>query len=633
VSIEPETTPVSPAPVTIDYTGRDYYSLRDALITRVKDRVNTNSTSKWYGNDPADFGVALIEAFSYMGDVVSYYIDRIANESSIFTATQRESIYNLAIGLGYTPSGYKSATCSVRFTRTTSGSAATIPAGTQVTGTVTVNDTTVRLTFTTTEAAVFGSSDTVVTVPGTHGEYVSTRPANAASGAGDIAGELIGRSDGTAFQSYAFRESQVVDGTTTVYVKTGDVYGVWNKVEQLIDYSPVDSVYRLNTNANNTVYITFGDGVSGAIPVNHADIKADYLYGGGTIGNIPIGALSYISYVPGDPNISAYNATYTVTNTTVGTGGVDPESIDSIKAYAPLATTALNRAVSLSDYISLAQQNTLVGKANAISTVWSNVTVYVAPRRDANSTDYYPGKNETNTALTTEWTDLQTSVVTSFEDKTQIGVQLTISPPTYSNVSVGITYSKFPQFTAAVVEAYIQEYIEEYYSFLTNSFGQIIHPEEIEFLLRYAPGINNVKVTTLYRTGEAAIRNSLSATAGEIFVFKPSNLVITALSTVATLHTFSATNSSAFSPTWTSGNTFGDYTTTVTPGSANIVVTAVPTDADAKTYINGTAAYSGGTSSPVTVTTPVGVTEITILVVAEDGTTSKTYTLTAVRIS
>jgi hypothetical protein len=633
VSIEPETTPVSPAPVTIDYTGRDYYSLRDALITRVKDRVNTNSTSKWYGNDPADFGVALIEAFSYMGDVVSYYIDRIANESSIFTATQRESIYNLAIGLGYTPSGYKSATCSVRFTRTTSGSTATIPAGTQVTGTVTVNDTTVRLTFTTTEAAAFGSSDTVITVPGTHGEYVSTRPANAASGAGDIAGELIGRSDGTAFQSYAFRESQVVDGTTTVYVKTGDVYGVWNKVEQLIDYSPVDSVYRLNTNANNTVYITFGDGVSGAIPVNHADIKADYLYGGGTIGNIPIGALSYISYVPGDPNVSAYNATYTVTNTTVGTGGVDPESIDSIKANAPLATTALNRAVSLSDYISLAQQNTLVGKANAISTVWSNVTVYVAPRRDANSTDYYPGKNETNTALTTEWTDLQTSVVTSFEDKTQIGVQLTISPPTYSNVSVGITYSKFPQFTAAVVEAYIQEYIEEYYSFLTNSFGQVIHPEEIEFLLRYAPGINNVKVTTLYRTGEAAIRNSLSATAGEIFVFKPSNLVITALSTVATLHTFSATNSSAFSPTWTSGNTFGDYTTTVTPGSADIAVTAVPTDADAKTYINGTAAYSGGTSTPKTVTTPVGVTEITILVVAEDGTTSKTYTLTAVRIS
>jgi hypothetical protein len=633
VSIEPETTPVSPAPVTIDYTGRDYYSLRDALITRVKDRVNTNSTSKWYGNDPADFGVALIEAFSYMGDVVSYYIDRIANESSIFTATQRESIYNLAIGLGYTPSGYKSATCSIRFTRTASGSAATIPAGTQVTGTVTVNDTTVRLTFTTTEAAVFAIGVTVITVSGTHGEYVSTRTANAASGAGDIAGELIGRSDGTAFQSYAFRESQVVDGTTTVYVKTGDVYGVWNKVDHLIDYSPVDSVYRLNTNANNTVYITFGDGVSGAIPVNHSDIKADYLYGGGTIGNIPIGALSYISYVPGDPNVSAYNATYTVTNTTVGTGGVDPESIDSIKANAPLATTALNRAVSLSDYSSLAQQNTLVGKANAISTIWSNVTVYAAPRREANSTDYYPGKDEANTAVTAEWTDLQTSLLASFEGKTQIGVQLTISPPTYSNVSLAITYSKFPQFTSSVVESYIQEYIATYYSFSTNTFGQVIHPEEIEFLLRYAPGINNVKVTTLYRTGEAAIRNSLAATAGEIFVFKPTNLVITALGTVATLDTFSATNSGAFSPAWSSGNTFGDYTTTVTAGSANIVVTAVPTDTDAKTYINGTVAYSGGTSTPKTVTTPVGVTEITILVVAEDGTTSKTYTLTAVRIS
>lgn len=633
MSIEPETTPVNPTPVTIDYTGRDYYSLRDALITRVKDRVNTNSTSKWYGNDPADFGVALIEAFSYMGDVVSYYVDRIANESSIYTATQRESIYNLAIGLGYTPAGYKSAVCSVRFTRTVTGAAATIPTGTQVTGTVIVNDTTVHVTFTTTEDAVFGTLDTVVTVSSTHGEYVSTRAANAAEGAGDIAGELIGQSNGTALQSYLLRESQIVDGTTSIYVKTGDVYGVWSKVDHLIDYSPIDPVYKLNIDANNNVYVTFGDGVSGAIPVNHADIKADYLYGGGTIGNIPIGALSYISYVPGDPDINTYNDTYTVTNTTVGTGGVDPESIESIKNNAPLAVTALNRAVSLADYASIAQQNTLVGKANATSTVWSNVTLYVAPRRDANSTDYYPGKDEANTTVTTEWTDLQTSVEGSFEGKTQIGVQLTVAPPTYSDVSLEITYSKLPQFSASVVEAYLKEYIATYYSYSTNTFEQTIHPEEVEFLLRYAPGINNVKLTALYRTGYDSIRTSIAGTAGEIFVFQPTNILITALGTDATLDTFSSTFSSTYNPAWTSGNTFENYTTNVTATHTSIEVTAIPTDTAATTFVNGSSAYANSTSSPVTISTPVGVTEITILVVAEDGTTSKTYTLTAVRSS
>ena len=84
-------TPVSNIPVAIDYTGRDYYSLREDLIARIQDRI-----PEWTASDPADFGVALVEAFSYMGDMISFYIDRTANESFIQTATQRDSILNIA---------------------------------------------------------------------------------------------------------------------------------------------------------------------------------------------------------------------------------------------------------------------------------------------------------------------------------------------------------------------------------------------------------------------------------------------------------------------------------------------------------------------------------------------------------
>jgi hypothetical protein len=75
-------TPVSNIPVSVDYTGRDYYSLREALIARIQDRI-----PEWTASDPADFGVALVEAFAYLGDMVSYYIDRTANESFIKTFT------------------------------------------------------------------------------------------------------------------------------------------------------------------------------------------------------------------------------------------------------------------------------------------------------------------------------------------------------------------------------------------------------------------------------------------------------------------------------------------------------------------------------------------------------------------
>lgn len=96
------TAPANKIPVSVDYTGRDYYSLRTELIARVKEATS----QQWQGNDPADFGLALIEAFAYMGDQVNYYIDRIANESYLLTATQRQSLLNIASTYGYTPTGY-----------------------------------------------------------------------------------------------------------------------------------------------------------------------------------------------------------------------------------------------------------------------------------------------------------------------------------------------------------------------------------------------------------------------------------------------------------------------------------------------------------------------------------------------
>ena len=103
-------TPVSSIPVSIDYTGRDYYSLREALIARIQERV-----PDWTAADPADFGVALVEAFAYLGDVVSYYIDRTANEAFLQTAVQRSSLLNIAQTFGYIPAGYRQASLTLTF--------------------------------------------------------------------------------------------------------------------------------------------------------------------------------------------------------------------------------------------------------------------------------------------------------------------------------------------------------------------------------------------------------------------------------------------------------------------------------------------------------------------------------------
>jgi hypothetical protein len=127
-------TPASNIPISVDYTSKDYYSIREELIQRIQDRI-----PEWKASDPADFGVALVEAFSYVSDILSYYIDRNANEAFITTATQRDSVLNIARNYGYIPSGYRQALVELTFTNT-SASEITLPEGTVVSGDIVIEE-------------------------------------------------------------------------------------------------------------------------------------------------------------------------------------------------------------------------------------------------------------------------------------------------------------------------------------------------------------------------------------------------------------------------------------------------------------------------------------------------------------
>jgi hypothetical protein len=62
-----EPVPAVP-PTPFSYTERDYTSLRSRLIEQVRARI-----PGWTGYaDPSDFGLALIEAFSYAADGLHY---------------------------------------------------------------------------------------------------------------------------------------------------------------------------------------------------------------------------------------------------------------------------------------------------------------------------------------------------------------------------------------------------------------------------------------------------------------------------------------------------------------------------------------------------------------------------------
>lgn len=511
-------TPVSSIPIAVDYTSKDYYSLREELITRIQDRIPT-----WTASDPADFGVALVEAFAYLGDLMSYYIDRNANESYMATATQRSSVLNIAQTYGYIPAGYRQAFTDFTITNT-SDTEVTLPAGTIFSGDVTIGDTVETVYFTTSAEAVIQEQ-----IDDLAGSYTISanegRPVTLVASSVNTYGELIGVSAGTPGMSFELGETPVVDGSIELYVQDGDVYSKWSQVQHLIDYDATDQVFQVIIDENNVVFIAFGDGVSGFIPTKYSEIRAKYIVGGGELGNVAADTITSIYYVPGlsESETTALSSAITVTND-VAIGGSDPETLDQIRISAPLSLRANNRAVTLQDYADLSLSVAGIGKANATAAVWTSVTLYISPSRSATDTDLAPGLDDLGDP-TIEFDTLKANVEEYLSVRTLLGTTVTVQPPTYVDCAVSISYTKLPQYTTTEVETSIKSTLLAKFGYSGMNFQDTIYPQDIEFVMQQVTGVQVARVTVLHRDGETGL-DTLIGTAGEIFRFQESNVTV-----------------------------------------------------------------------------------------------------------
>jgi predicted phage baseplate assembly protein len=79
--------------------------------------------------DQADPSIALLDAWAVLGDVLTFYQERIANEGYLRTATERRSVLELARLLGYRLRPGVSASVYLAFTLDDSAAPVTIPSG------------------------------------------------------------------------------------------------------------------------------------------------------------------------------------------------------------------------------------------------------------------------------------------------------------------------------------------------------------------------------------------------------------------------------------------------------------------------------------------------------------------------
>ena len=95
----------------IKYVNRDFNDFRNALI----EYSRTYFPDTYNDFTPSSTGMLFMEMASYVGDVLSFYLDNQIQETFIQKARQTDNLFNLAYMLGYAPNVTTAASTNIDF--------------------------------------------------------------------------------------------------------------------------------------------------------------------------------------------------------------------------------------------------------------------------------------------------------------------------------------------------------------------------------------------------------------------------------------------------------------------------------------------------------------------------------------
>ena len=506
-------------PSQIDYTSRDYA----ALVEDLTSLVNVRTNYAWTADDPNDLGTILLESFAYMGDVMSYYIDRVANELSLDTAARRKTLVDIGKVYGYRVSGPTPARVSVVF-ENISEITLDIPVGTQVLATLLYGDYT-EVYFETIEGATQLAPGDTVTLVCQEGKTVNTdRPDLISPTTNKPLPVNLGTSNGTASQLVELNDPFIVDNSVVVYVGQGVAFTPWSYVDSLTEAGPNQLVFTTNVDEDGFTSIEFGDGINGAIPPAGQVISALYRTSAGVSGNLNSGTVEEVTFIPGNivPEAIGYLA---VNNPTASFGGADGDDNDQIREKIKDAITTRRRAVTLTDYAALATQVPTVGRAKALAAVYSSVTLYLQTQNDDSVT---PGS--VSGTPTSTWTQLSNEVSAYLADKIPVGTSITIQPPTYVDFYVTLTVVANPAFNNDDVEQEIRDAFLNpggLFAYESVEFGQLVAYSAVMAKAAVIPGVQSIVIAKLNTDNSSSASTAgVQLVNGQIPVLQTTNFII-----------------------------------------------------------------------------------------------------------
>ncbi|MDG4800474.1 putative baseplate assembly protein [Micromonospora sp. WMMD980] len=345
------------------------------LVTEARDRIR-RSCPDWTDLSAHDPGMALVEAFAYLTEVMIYRLNQLPEKAYV-------AFLNLLGAVRHPPAA---AWADVRLTRAGADRGAVrVPAGTRVAAARGADPRPV--VFVTTEPVVLPAGETEVTVRVHHCEPVEA--------------ELLGAGTGQPGQTFRAarapltRTTEALDLLLGVEVPAGSVelgaaareyegrtYEIWRPVDSFAGLGPQAKVYLVDRASGVVTFAPALDlrpvadgpdtgpgsapaveGAAGAttvaaVPPAGRQVRLWYRCGGGPAGNVAAGVLTSLrDPLPG----------LKVDNPLPATGGRELESLESVLARGPYEFFAQQRAVTARDFEILATGSGAVARARAFT--------------------------------------------------------------------------------------------------------------------------------------------------------------------------------------------------------------------------------------------------------------------------
>jgi hypothetical protein len=459
----------------IDYMARDY----DSLLKAMKELIPYKLPEWGDYESEADFGNVLLQLFAHMGDILSYYQDRVANESFLATAQSRRSIIHHLRLIGYKLSTAAPASAELDLI---------LPVDCNGTITITRGDAfatksqkdkpSVRFEYTREEDLTIDCS-TLKIDAGKNKKYYRSIPVEEGR---LVKEEILGRSDGTPNQKFVLAHSQLilrslgkgqkVNRDIIVISRLGEMIEEWTLQESLTFSHENQRDFIIEIDEKDRAAVILGDGAFGAIPAIGSEIVVTYRVGGGTHGNIPARSIQTIVDAPQLALIGAK-----IINLKPATGGAERENIEHAVNHAPGVFRSQKRAVTADDYRELALDFKGVGKVHAEATNWNIVTLFVAPEGGGHVSDV-----------------LRANLLAYFEDKRPVSTLIEIEDVDYVSIFVTAEVGISSYYSRENIKEKVQEAAGSLLAFDKVDFAQIIYLSKFYEAIEALEGVEYVNI-------------------------------------------------------------------------------------------------------------------------------------------